>query len=249
MFGFLKSITSQPRAWRTPDCNYWKLYDEMAQQPHLLIAGATGSGKSVVANGIIAALLRKAPTQTQFIMIDPKRVELLKYKLLPHVVEYATEPADMIHALQHALEIIDRRYQEMARKGLDKYDGGDLYVIIDELADLLTTNKRQAKPLIQRICQIGRASKVHLIGCTQCPLSSILDTPIKCNLDSRVGLRTRCEQDSRNILGVTGCETLPRYGQGYFMTPEGIKLYSMPFVTRDEINALVDHWTTKKCWA
>lgn len=238
-----------PRAWRTPDCNYWKLYDDMAQETHLLIAGAAGSGKSVVINGIIAAMLRKAPSQVQFILIDPKRVELIKYKALPHVIEYATEPADMVKALQRALEITDQRYKAMARKALDKYEGGDIYVIIDELADLLTTNKKQVQPLIQRLCQIGRAARVHVIGATQCPTSDVIATPIKVNFDARVGLRTRSAQDSRNILGTSGCETLPRYGQGYFVTPEGTKLYSMPLVTRDEINALVDHWTTKKCWA
>ena len=237
------------KAWRTPGGQYYTLFRDMANQPHLLVAGATGSGKSVVLNGIASTILMDSPASVGLILIDPKRVELVQYKNLPHTVRYASEPADMVEALQQAIAITNRRYSEMQRNGQRKYTGPDLYVLIDELADLMTTNKRQVMPLLQRLCQIGRAAKVHVIACTQCPLSAVIPTPIKVNFDARVGLRTRSAQDSRNILSVTGCEQLPRYGQGYYMTPEGCNLWKIPMVSDEEIDRLVSWWTSKQCVA
>ena len=95
---------------------------------------------------------------------------------------------------------------------------------------------------MQRLAQIGRAANVHIIAATQCPLSAVIPTPIKVNFDSRVGLRTRSKQDSRNILGLPGCETLSRYGQGYYMTPAGLRLYNIPMYSPAEVQRLVDYW-------
>lgn len=220
----------------------YSLYEDMLQQPHLLVAGATGSGKSVLINGIIYTALKDSPREKQFILIDPKRVELCKYKTLPHCIRYASEPGDMISALQYAMNITESRYKDMQREGITKYNGGDIYVIIDELADLMTTNKKQVQPLLQRLCQIGRAARVHVIAATQCPLREVIPTPIKVNFDARVGLRTRGKQDSRNILDMNGCEQLPRYGQGYYMTPEGLTLYNIPYIAPEEINSVIDYW-------
>lgn len=246
----LKSLFHrQHRAWRTPGGTVYTLFEDMAAQPHLLVAGATGSGKSVVLNGIIYTMLHQSPACVQFIFIDPKRVELVQYKELPHCVQYATEPADMVQALQHAIQITDARYQAMARQGLRKYQGAALYVVIDELADLMTTNKRQVQPLIQRLCQIGRAANVHVLAATQCPLAAVIPTPIKVNFDSRVALRTRSAQDSRNILSRAGCELLPRYGQGYYMTPEGTYKYNIPMIDDNEIERLCSYWQSPACVA
>ena len=228
--------------YTTPQGSVYALYKDMLTQPHLLVAGATGSGKSVVISGIIYTALHDSPAQVQFILIDPKRVELIDYKTLPHTITYASEPAAMIAALNQAMQITERRYITMQRHHEKKYNGSAVYVIIDELADLMTTNKRQVQPLLQRLCQIGRAANVHVIAATQCPLSAVIPTQIKVNFDSRVGLRTRSAQDSRNILGVKGCECLPRYGQGYYMTPEGLTLYNIPMHPAADIAQIVQYW-------
>lgn len=230
------------KRYKLPAGTYYNLYADMLKQPHLLVAGATGSGKSVIINGIICTALYQSPAAVQFIMIDPKRVELAEYKKLPHVIKYASEPAEMVQALEMAMEATETRYKTMQRDGLRKWTGGALYVIIDELADLMTTQKRAVQPLIQRLAQIGRAANVHIIAATQCPLSAVIPTPIKVNFDSRVALRTRSAQDSRNILGCKGCELLPRYGKGYYMTPDGLTLYNIPMVTDEERARLVNHW-------
>lgn len=230
------------KEWRTPPGQVYSLYRDMLKQPHLLIAGATGSGKSVVINGLVYTAMYDSPAAVQFILIDPKRVELVDYKPLPHTLMYASEPGEMVEALEKAMEITESRYKAMQRQRVKKYPGGALYVIIDEWADLMTTARRQVQPLIQRLAQVGRAANVHIIAATQCPLATVIPTPIKVNFDSRVALRTRSAQDSRNILGLTGCELLPRYGQGYYMTPDGLKLYNIPMQPQEDINALVKYW-------
>lgn len=230
------------KEWRTLPGQVYSLYRDMLKQPHLLIAGATGSGKSVVINGLVYTAMYDSPAAVQFILIDPKRVELVDYKPLPHTLMYASEPGEMVEALEKAMEITESRYKAMQRQRVKKYPGGALYVIIDELADLMTTARRQVQPLIQRLAQVGRAANVHIIAATQCPLATVIPTPIKVNFDSRVALRTRSAQDSRNILGLTGCELLPRYGQGYYMTPDGLKLYNIPMQPQEDINALVKYW-------
>lgn len=223
------------------------LFCDMAKQPHLLIAGATGSGKSVVVNGIMHTLLFRSPADIEggarFILIDPKRVELVAYKDCPHTVLYASEPDTMINALSAAMQITERRYKAMQEARVKKYQGSDLYIIVDEFADLMTTQRKATVPLVQRLAQIGRAAKVHLIICTQTPISAVLPTQIKCNFDARLGLRTRSDQDSRNILGYSGLEKLPRYGQGIYMTPDEDQLYNIPMVPDHKVQELIDYWT------
>lgn len=226
----------------TPTGKTYDLFRDMTKQKHLLIAGTTGSGKSVVINGIITTLLYRFPHDAGLILIDPKRVELSPYKNLPHTIKYASEPEDMVKALQLAMNICENRYKEMEKRGERLYSGGDVYVIIDEFADLITTQKRAVLPLIQRLGQIARASKIHLIIATQCPLRQIISTEIKVNFDSRVGLRTRSAQDSRNILGYAGLEELPAYGQGIYMTPQQETLYYIPYVDEVEQKRLINWW-------
>ena len=239
--------------WTPPAGERYKIYADMLErQPHILVAGATGSGKSVVINALIYTALYKFPLSAEsknsagFILIDPKRVELAAYKGLPHTLKYASEPVEMVQALQYAMELTETRYRTMQRQRAKKWGGGQIYVIIDEFADLMTTNKKQVQPLIQRLAQVGRAANIHLILATQCPLAKVIPTEIKVNFDARVALRTRSAQDSRNILGDTGCELLPRYGQGYYMTPEGTTLYNIPMIPEDELSARVQWWMTQR---
>lgn len=230
----------------TPHGRIYNLFENMTQQPHLLVAGATGSGKSVVVNGIISTLLFRLPNDARLILIDPKRVELSPYRDIPHTIKYASEPQEMLDALKFAMEICNKRYIEMQENKERKYSGGDVFVIIDEFADLMTTQRREVAPLIQRLAQIGRASKVHVILCTQTPISKIIPTEIKCNFDARVGLRTRSAQDSRNILGHTGLELLPMYGKGIYMSPAGEKCYNIPYIDENEQQRLITFWQDRE---
>ena len=256
VFGRSKDMFEKTTTYKTPTGRYSNLFADMLEQPHLLIAGATGSGKSVVINGMMAALLHRlpgnsTPDKVKLILIDPKRVELVAYKDLPHTVRYASEPEEMLSALQYAMELAENRFKVMQERRKKKYPGGDVYIVIDEFADLMTTQGRAVVPIIQRLAQIGRAAKVHIILATQTPVREVIPTKIKCNFDARVGLRTRSDQDSRNIIGKSGLERLPSYGKGYYMKPNGagdpsIKegYYNIPYVDDDEIERLVKWWMT-----
>lgn len=238
------------KTYATPAGSIYSLYKDMAEQPHLLIAGATGSGKSVVINGIMHTLLHQLPFDmaggAQFILIDPKRVELVAYKNLPHTLLYASEPDTMRGALNAAMHLTEKRYQVMQKRGERKYTGSDVYVIIDEWADLYLTDRKHAGPLLQRLAQIGRAARVHVILATQTPIAKVIPTEIKCNFDARVGLRARSAQDSRNIIGKAGLENLPRYGQGMYMKPEEDVLYNIPMIPEKELDQIVAFWLRQK---
>lgn len=231
--------------YRTPTGTIYSLFCDALNQPHLLIAGATGSGKSVIINGLIHSLLFRFPFGeggAQMILIDPKRVELSMWRNVPHTIRYASEPDTMIQALFCAMDICEDRYREMQSMGVRKYSGPDLYVIVDEFADLMTTQGRTVKPLVQRLAQIGRAARVHLIIATQTPIAKVIPTEIKCNFDSRFGLRARSAQDSRNILDHSGLELLPRYGQAVYMTPAGEQLYKVPYIDEDRLDDMRIWW-------
>ena len=232
--------------WTTPSGQVTVLSDRILNQAHTLIAGATGSGKSVMVSNLIRTILFRFPHDVpggaQMFLIDPKRVELSQYKPLPHTCLYASEPEEMFNALQSALALVDIRFKAMQARGERLYNGSDVYVIIDELADLLTTDKRRILPILQRIGQIGRAARVHLICCTQCPTAQILSTQLKVNFDSILALRTRSAQDSRNIIGISGAESLPQYGVGIYQCPEVMQPYKVVIPLCDDIPGLIEWW-------
>lgn len=211
------------------------LFADMLNQPHLLIAGASGSGKSVLLNGLVCAILRHHPNQKKMILIDPKRTELNEYARMPHTLRHATEPDEIIDALHYAMGIVNARYKAMQRRKERTYGGEDVYVIIEEFADLMTTAKKETLPTVQRLCQIGRAAKVHVILVTQCPLATVIPTAVKVNFTAICGLHTATRQHSRNILDMPGLEQLPQYGQCIYQTPAGAWRYDVPYTGCDEI--------------
>lgn len=224
------------------------LFLDVLNQPHTLIAGCQGSGKSVVINGLIDTLMYRLPFDqsggAQMILIDPKRVELAAYKNLPHTLAHAAgfNPDAWLSALQKAVKIMDSRYSYMEKKGLKKYDRGDLYVVIDEWANVYKNGGKDAYKAVLRLTSEGRAARVHLIMATQVPKANIIPTEIRENFDSRICLRTANAVQSRVIMEECGCEDLPRYGQGYFVKPEGTDLYNIPYIKDDEIQKNLDWW-------
>lgn len=232
------------RYWRTPEGEASNLYIDMLKQPHILIAGATGSGKSVLINGLIYTALYNNPNHVELVLIDPKRVELYQYSKLPHTTAYASEPQEIITVLNNVVSLLERRFQAMRRRGERKSSDSDVYVFIDEFADLMTTNKREALPLLCRIAQLGRAANIHLILATQRPTRDILNGQIKVNIDARIALRCPTAQDSRNIINQNGAETLARYGQGYYLTPETMQpvLVDIPYIDESELADRVNWW-------
>lgn len=231
--------------WKTPAGERSKLYAEMLKQPHVLIAGATGSGKSVVINGIIHAALFNSPAQVQFILIDPKRVELAQYATLPHTIAHAKgfDPAAWKKALACAVGIMDARYSYMEKKRLRMYDGGDVYVIIDEWANVYKNGGADCYRAVMRLTSEGRAARVHVILATQVPKATIIPTEIRENMSARLCLRCNTRTESRVLMDVAGCEQLPKYGMGYYVTPGETLLYSnLAMISDSELNRLIDYW-------
>jgi S-DNA-T family DNA segregation ATPase FtsK/SpoIIIE len=241
------------RVWKTPAGEYSTLYNDMLHQTHLLVAGATGAGKSTVVNGIVHAALFNAPCDVEFILIDPKGTELSDYSNLPHTIKYAQATEDCIKALEYGLQLVQTRFHDMKRRKLKTFDGSDIYIIIDELMFLLNRPqlKKQAMNLLQDILVIARAARVHVIACTQSPTAATgLPVNLRCNFDSRLALRTSTAQDSRNIIGIKGCEKFPdpktaNTAYGYYMRGANMDLYKLPLTPPEEITRLVKYWTGK----
>lgn len=217
------------------------LFCDLVMRPHLLIAGATGSGKSCLVDGLLWTVTGWTPDEADLVLIDPKRTELVRWAEMPHCSEYASEPEDMISALEEAVDRMERRFQWMQNHRRREYPGKHLYVVVDELADLMTTHKREVFPLLQRLAQLGRAARVHLWACTQCPLREIIPTPLKCNFADRIALRTASRQDSRNILDRPGAELLPDpktsgKALGIIQSPMGCETWVIPYLSDDFID-------------
>lgn len=241
------------KIWPTPAGSYSRLYDDMLNQIHLLVGGAAGSGKSTVINGLMHRALLDGPGERRFILIDPKGTELDEYKDFPHTLVYAQTMPDCVNALRYALDLTKTRFADMKRKGKRMYDGSDVYIVIDEL--MYFTNqpqyKREALSLLQDILVIARAARIHVIAATQNCTTITIPATLRCNFDSRLGLRTSTAQDSRNILGMKGCEkfpnpTLTHKAYGYYMHGGETELYQIPKVDETERQRILDHWKTAK---
>lgn len=230
------------------------MYADFLRQTHLLIAGATGAGKSTVVNGMVHAAMFHSPATVQFILIDPKGTELDEYKSLPHTLCYADMTHGMdaiINALEYAMQIYRDRMSYMKRRHLREWDGGDIYVIIDELMILMTRAKRKILPILQDLLSLTRCAKIHIVGCTQSPINAVLPTELKCNWNSRLALRTVSAQDSRNIIGVKGCEDFPNpvtdhMAFGAYRHGAEIEVYKLPMIEDAERQKLIDYWTRQR---
>jgi len=232
----------------TPSGKIFSLYETMLEQPHLLIAGATGSGKSVLINSLISTALYQSPARSRFLLLDPKTTELFQWSTVPHCLSYSFDGDKMIDSLRSAVEIMETRLHTMHAAGERIYNGAQIYVVIDELADLLTTRKADAVPLLQRLCQLGRAAGIHVIGATQCLLSSVLPTPVRVNFPAVVCLRTATKQQSRFIVDTTGAETFPdpkSTGKAlvFFRSGANLKQFTVYAVPEEEQKRLIAWWT------
>lgn len=239
--------------YKTPAGQRSIFYADMLAAGHTLIAGAQGSGKSTVMTGLIHTALYQSPAAVQMILIDPKRVDLVEYRNLPHVLRYATEDNQIADALRYAVDVMEARFKDMARRNLKLYDGATLYIFIDEVADLMTdaTNKRTFMPLIQRLAQKGRAAKVTVIMATQCTLRTVIDTSVKCNFPCRLALRTATAQDSRNIIDQAGAEQLPNprtAGRACGIWRDGADISVNVLHRYDDAERarLIKHWADKR---
>ena len=223
---------------------YWVEGDQMLKSAHLLIAGSTGCGKSTMIHSLIWTAIRNPRALTQLLLIDMKRgVELCKYEHLPHTVGFAETLPQALSALDHAIALMESRLTEVKAKRAAIYDGPDLYIVIDELGFLLQEGGQDALRRLTTIGRLGRAARIHLILATQDPSKVGIPAQIQQNSTCRVGLRCADAMQSRQIIGVAGCEALPRYGQGIMYEGPERTLIAIPMIPEEEQNARLAYWS------
>lgn len=232
---------------------------DLSKMPHLLIAGTTGSGKSVCVNAILAGyLLTLTPDQLRIMLVDPKRVELTGYNGIPHLLAPVITEADkVVNALQRMMREMDLRYQVFAANGVrnieeynhqaveqSKKELHYILVVIDELADLMMLAPDETERSLIRLAQLARATGIHLIVATQRPSADILTGLIKANFPARIAFAVASGIDSRVILDQPGAERLLGRGDMLFQPPDAPEPYRLQgtFVSDDEINKLTDFW-------
>ena len=251
------------------DINGRLLVTEMNAMPHLLIAGSTGSGKSVAINAFIMSMLYKStPDQVRLILVDPKRVELTNYDGVPHLyTPIISEPKLASNALRNAVREMERRLKLLAQRGvrnIDQYnklfedgytpslfeDGSEekplpyIVIIVDELADLMMVDGANVEESITRLAQMARAIGIHLVLATQRPSVDVITGLIKANFPARMSFRVATKIDSRTILDANGAESLLGRGDMLYLPSGSSRVLRVhaPFVTEKEIAATVEFW-------
>ena len=244
---------------------------DLASMPHILIAGSTGSGKSVAINAMIMSLLyRTTPHQVRLILVDPKRVELGMYEGIPHLfTPIITEPKLAANALRNAVREMERRLKLLASRSvrhIDQYnklfegsmpslfDEGEeeeplpyIIIVIDELADLMMLDRANVEESVTRLAQMSRAVGIHLILATQRPSVDVITGLIKANIPTRISFRLATKVDSRTILDTNGAEALLGRGDMLFLPPGTSRLMRLhaPYVSEKETAAVVDFWKSQ----
>lgn len=229
-----------------PKARAYDIFSEANECTNVLLAGRQGSGKSVFVHGMIYNLVNEySPEEIELYLIDPKRVELSMWNVLPHVRGYAKETDTAITMLEYIKIQMMARYDDMAARGIRKYDGSHIYVIIDELADMMTEEPKQTGLLLRKIMQLGRAARIHIICCTQQPSRLTLPAAVQINFDCRIGLALDDKIDSRQAIKQNGCEEL-NIGECIMRANGNTTKRPVPMYSDEHMESMRKYWLAQR---
>ena len=242
---------NKPRAWKVRGGEVRKLSEAVLTSEHTLIAGTTGCGKSTLMNAIVSDLLKsRAPSEAQLVLIDPKRLELNQFRGLPHTIAYADTVDRAVDLFAWAVKEMNRRYEVAQRTGAKEYGGSHIYIIIDELHPIVMSKLRgEAWQCLSLLLTQGRASRIHIIAATQCPNRACLPNTVVPLFTTRIGMRCLSAIESRQVVGIKGCEDLPKVGQVIVQYEGYIHRVIVPMTDYAELGDLVDYWQSRRCVA
>jgi S-DNA-T family DNA segregation ATPase FtsK/SpoIIIE len=223
---------------------------DLATLPHMIVSGTTGSGKSVLVNSMItSSLFGKAPSQLKYVLIDPKQSEFFQFESIPHLYKpVITDVREAINTLDEMCRLMEQRSAQLAAMGKRDIEGTQfcrIVIVIDELADIIMSSKRQVEDYIVRLSQRGRSCGLHLILATQSPRSSVLTGLIRQNISTKVALRCSTAIDSRIAIGKSMAERLLDKGDGIIQgLPGDIRehRFQAAWISPDDINKVTHYW-------
>lgn len=236
--------------YRVPGGKVLRLSDAVFSSEHTLIAGATGAGKSVLLSSIMRDFLRlHAPSEAALVLLDPKGLELNDLAELPHTAGYAYTERDCLSLLRSVVELMASRNRFCREKKLRTYPGAKVFVVIDELWPLTTgENKAEFKRVLSLLLTQSRAAGIHIIACTQLPNRANLSA-LASQFTLRIGLRMTSGIESRQTIGLAGCEKLPLHGTALVLQGPELSAVNIPMINYSELTDLISYWTSKRCVA
>lgn len=263
MFSFLRKpkkeevwIYSMPK-WHEDD-HYCQLPVDILEETNTLIAGICGAGKSVLIHNIMYTAISKgspfanSENGIQFVLADPKMTELDMYRHLPHVLRYSDDPEGILDDMDYLIDVMMDRYQYMKDNGLRKWTLGQIYFIVDELADLMCYDKKGFSAKFTKIMQLSRAAGIHVIACTQSPAKLTIPASAQLNYTCRIGLRCSSSVESKQIIGIgkaeclqrtgmSGCQDLPQHGKCIYVGKmHNLEIMDVPMIDMDIIERKIE---------
>ena len=220
---------------------YHEIYSRIGKETHIMIGGSTGCGKTVAEKGIIFNLARNySPDEVEMWFIDPKATVLHRLLWLPHVRQYADNDQDALLLL----DLLDKEMRDRNKwcqdRDIEEYPGKAIYCFIDETADIIVRQGKDALRKFQMLLQMARSANIHMVFCSQCFNRKLIPTEVQCNVTGVVGLKVRATDKilSKLMVGDNSCCNLPRYGKGVVITPDGITTEDIPMYTDEDWSEL-----------
>lgn len=212
---------------------------------HSLIAGTTGSGKSTAIKSILFDIMKEyTPEQIKLVLIDLKRVELAQFKNAPHTLNFINDPKKVLNCLNAYIDLMLTRFKELEKDGKTQSNKTHIFIVIDELADLIQTNT-QTIFLIAKIGRLARAVNIHLLLATQSPDRKTIPAIIQQNLTCCIALRCKTSIESRQVIGIAGAEKLQKYGFGIVWNSDGFNKINIPYTPKEKIDELLKQLKSK----